>query len=52
MNDYEMLQAVGYSFAMKNAYPEIKKVAKFETLSNDDFGVIAGIKKLVADGLI
>jgi len=52
MNDYEMLQAVGYSFAMENAYPEIKKVAKFETSSNDDFGVIAGIKKLIADGLI
>ena len=52
MNDYEMLQAVEYSFAMANAYPEIKKVAKFETLSNDDFGVIAGIEKLISDGLI
>ena len=52
MNDYEMLQAVGYSFAMENAYPEIKKVAKFETLSNDNFGVIAGIKKLISEGLI
>jgi len=52
MNDYEMMQSVEYSFAMANAYPEIKKVAKFETLSNDDFGVIAGIKKLIAEGLI
>lgn len=52
MNDYEMLQAVGYSFAMANAHPEIKKVAKFETASNDDFGVILGIKKLMAEGLI
>lgn len=52
MNDYEMLQAVGYSFAMANAYPEIKKIAKFETLSNDEGGVLAGIKKLIADSLI
>ena len=52
MNDFEMLQAVDYSFAMANAYPEIKKVAKFETLSCDEFGVIAGIKKLIDDGLI
>lgn len=52
MNDYEMLQAVEHSFAMANAYPEIKKVAKYETLSNDNFGVYAGIKKLIAEGLI
>ena len=52
MNDYEMLESVDYSFAMSNAYPEIKKVAKYQTLSNDEFGVIAGIKKLIADGLI
>ena len=52
MNDYEMLQAVEYSFAMANAYPEIKKIAKFETLSCDEFGVIAGIKKLIEAGLI
>ena len=52
MNDYEMLQAVGYSFAMANAHPEIKKVAKFETATNDEFGVMLGIKKLMAEGLI
>lgn len=52
MNDYEMLKSVGYSFAMANAYPEIKKVAKFETLSNDEGGVIAGIKRLIDEGLI
>ena len=52
MNDYDMMNAVGYSFAMANAYPEIKKVAKFETVGNDDFGVIVGIKRLMAEGLI
>ena len=28
MNDYEMIQAVGYGFAMANAHPELKKIAK------------------------
>ena len=52
MNDYEMLQAVGHSFAMANAHPELKKIARYETASNDEFGVIVGIKKLMAEGLI
>ena len=52
LNDYEMMQAVDYSFAMANAHPDLKKVAKFETVSNNDFGVLVGIKKLMADGLI
>lgn len=52
MNDYEMLQAVDYSFAMANAHPDLKKVAKFETVDNNHFGVIVGIKKLIAEGLI
>ena len=46
LNDYEMFKSVGYSFAMANAHPEIKKIAKFETASNDEGGVIVGIKKL------
>ena len=52
MNDFEMIQSVGYGFAMANAHPELKKVAKFETVSNDEFGVLVGIKKLMAEGLI
>lgn len=52
MNDYEMIQAVGYGFAMANAHPDLKRVAKYETLSNDEFGVIVGIKRLMAEGLI
>lgn len=52
LNDYEMIQAVEYGFAMANAHPDLKKVAKFETVSNDEFGVIVGIKKLMAEGLI
>lgn len=52
LNDYEMIQAVGHSFAMANAHPDLKKIARYETASNDEFGVIVGIKKLMAEGLI
>ena len=52
LNDYEMIQAVGYGFAMANAHPDLKAVANFETTSNDQAGVIAGIRRLIDDGLI
>ncbi len=52
MNDCEMLQAVEYGFAMANAHPDLKKFAKYETLSNEQGGVIAGIRRLMAEGLI
>lgn len=52
MNDFEMLQAVYYSFAMENAYSEIKKIARFKTSSNEEAGVIVGIRKLIEEGLI
>ena len=52
MNDCEMLQSVGYSFAMANAHPALKKFAKFETLSNEEGGVLVGIRKLMTEGLI
>ena len=51
LNDKEMLQAVTYSFAMANAHPDIKKIARFETASNAEHGVIKGIQKLIDDGL-
>ena len=52
LNDVELLKSVGHSFAMSNAHPDLKKIAKYETVSNDEFGVIVGIKKLMAEGLI
>ncbi len=52
LNDLEMIQAVGYGFAMANAHPDLKAVAKFETTGNDQAGVIAGINKLISCGLI
>ena len=47
MNDIEMLKLAKYSFAMKNAHPIVKNVANYETLSNDEDGVIEVIKKLL-----
>lgn len=52
LNDYEMMQAVGYGFAMANAHPDLKKIAKFVTESNDEAGVINGIRRLIVYGLI
>ena len=52
LNDFEMLQAVGCGFAMANAHPELKKISKFETASNDQAGVLVGIRRLIAYGLI
>ena len=52
LNDREMIQAVGYGFAMANAHPDLKKIAAFETVSNDEAGVLVGIRKLISDGLM
>lgn len=52
LNDYEMMQAVGYGFAMANAHPDLKKISRFETVSNDEAGVLVGIRRLIAYGLI
>ncbi|TAI46683.1 HAD family hydrolase [Flagellimonas allohymeniacidonis] len=38
-NDLEMMQLVEHSFAMQNAHPTIQEAAKYQTASNDDFGV-------------
>ena len=46
MNDYEMLQEAKYSFAMKNAIPEIKEIANYVTeYSNEEDGVKKEIEK-------
>ena len=44
MNDIQMLKDAKYSYAMENAHPEVKEVAAYTTLSNDDFGVLRTIK--------
>lgn len=45
MNDYEMLQEAEYSYAMAEAHPELKKIAKFIAPSNNDNGVVNIIKE-------
>lgn len=39
MNDKEMLELAGYSYAMANGEPELKKIAKYEAPSNNNDGV-------------
>lgn len=46
MNDYEMMQMGKYSYAMKNAHPEIVKIANFTTqFDNNNGGVTAVIQQ-------
>ena len=52
LNDIEMFRAVGYGVAVENAHDDLKKIAKFETLSNDNFGVVVAIKKFIAENII
>jgi len=44
-NDIEMLQTVGYGIAMGNASDEVKDAAKETTLSCEDDGIVATLKK-------
>ncbi len=46
-NDLEMLKDASFSYAMQNAHPEVKQTAKFETDSNDAFGVEKIIAKVI-----
>ena len=39
-NDLQMIQQAGYGFAMSNAVPELKKVAKYLAKSNDEEGAL------------
>lgn len=52
MNDYEMMQTVYYSYAMENAHPDLKKVARFTCKSNIEHGVMQQIKEFISQGLI
>lgn len=46
-NDIEMMQEAGLSFAMENAHKDIKKIAKYSTKSNNDFGVETILEQLI-----
>ena len=47
MNDAAMLEVVGYPVAMGNASPELKKMAKYVTASNDEEGVAQAIRHIL-----
>ena len=47
MNDFTMVEAAGLGVAMANAEPEVKRVARYVTLSNDEDGVAKGIDKWI-----
>lgn len=46
-NDVSMLKMAGYSVAMGNAEPAVKKLAKHVTDSNDEHGVATAIHKML-----
>lgn len=46
-NDLQMLELAYFSYAMENAHPNVKKIANFETKSNNEQGV-----ELILDQLI
>lgn len=48
LNDRELLETATYSFAMSNAFEEIKEIAAFVTKSNDESGVLTTIEKILA----
>lgn len=51
MNDAEMMSSVYYSYAMENAHPKIKELARFQAKSNAEHGVIQAIQELIDQGL-
>ena len=46
-NDSAMIMESGFGVAMENAENEVKAQADYVTLSNDDEGVTAAIRKLL-----
>ena len=44
-NDMELLESVGESYAMDNALPEVKAVARYVAPSNDENGVMRVVKE-------
>lgn len=48
-NDISMIQFAGCGVAMKNAIPEVKAVADYETLTNNEGGVAHAIQKFILD---
>ena len=47
LNDADMMPCAYYSYAMANAHPDLKKICRFETLSNDEDGVMRIVRQLL-----
>ncbi|WP_340156171.1 HAD family hydrolase [uncultured Winogradskyella sp.] len=47
-NDLDLLKCAKYSYAMANAHPNVKSAAKYETETNDNFGVEVVLENLVS----
>lgn len=48
LNDRELLLSGGYRFAVRNAFDEIKDMADYITLSNDQNGVLVAIQDFIS----
>lgn len=48
LNDVELLQSGDFSFAMRNAFDEVKDAARYVTGSNDENGVLTTIQQLLS----
>lgn len=48
LNDIEMMKNASFSFAMKNAHPEVKKLAAYSVGSNNENAVVEKIKEILA----
>lgn len=49
LNDLEMMDAAGHSYAMANAHPDILARARFQAPSNLDHGVLTTIRSFLDD---
>lgn len=47
MNDFEMLQTIGFAVAMENGCEELKEIADYVTCTNDEDGVAKAIERFV-----
>lgn len=47
LNDLEMMSAVRYSYAMANAHPKVRQVARFQAKSNSENGVFLAIREML-----
>lgn len=47
LNDIELIKSATHSYAMKNAHPQLKKLANYTAKSNNENGVVEKIKELL-----